>query len=275
MCKSCGVAATQSGAVKCTVCGATDFEVISQEMIEKIAAAEGGLEEETTYDGRKLRWSEDSRKGLWTMKNAYQRRRVKARVEKRARMNRLDTITLEFARQVIEEETGAPLEIQSAPVPSASAQSASPGEAKLVARDDKKNPLISTFEWAADATQRILRVPAGFMRNKTQERVEGLARERAMTAIDLGLVEEGIEIGKKIMAEVIAAYPNAGRGAAAGAPAPAGHGHSHEHKVAEAQSKNIADAQDKAQVVPSVGSGYLNEVSSQTVPNKPGGDREH
>jgi len=204
------------------------------------------------------------------MKNAYQRRRVKARVEKRARMMKLDAITLEFARQVIEEETGAPLEIQSAPAPSASAL---PGEAKLVARDDKKNPLISTFEWAEDATQRILRVPAGFMRNKTQERVEGLARERALTAIDLGLVEEGIEIGKKIMAEVIAAYPNAGKGAAAG-PA-AGHGHSHEHKVAEAQSKNIADAQDKAQVVPSVGSGYLNEVSSQTVPNKPGGDREH
>ena len=80
-------------------------------MIEKIAAVEGGLQEETTYDGRKLRWSEDARKGLWTMKNAYQRRRVKARVEKRARMMKLDAITLEFARQVIEEETGAPLEI--------------------------------------------------------------------------------------------------------------------------------------------------------------------
>ena len=272
MCKSCGVAATQSGAVKCTVCGATDFEVISQEMIEKIAAAEGGLEEETTYDGRKLRWSEDARKGLWTMKNAYQRRRVKARVEKRARMTKLDTITLDFARQVIEEETGTPLEIQSAAARQRG--STAPGEAKLVARDDKKNPLISTFEWAEDATLRILRVPAGFMRNKTQERVEGLARERALTAIDLGLVEEGIEIGKKIMAEVIAAYPNAGKGAAAGPPAPAGHGHSHEHKVAEAQSKNIADAQDKAQVVPAVGSGYLNEVSSQTVPQARGPRRD-
>ena len=115
MCRACGVAATQSGAVKCTVCGATDFEVISQEMIEKIAAVEGGLEEETTYDGRKLRWSEEARKGLWTMKNAYQRRRVKARVEKRARMMKLDAITLEFARQVIEEETGAPLEIRRPP----------------------------------------------------------------------------------------------------------------------------------------------------------------
>ena len=73
---------------------------------------EGGLQEETTYDGRKLRWSEDARKGLWTMKNAYQRRRVKARVEKRARMTKLDAITLDFARQVIEEETGSPLDIR-------------------------------------------------------------------------------------------------------------------------------------------------------------------
>ena len=218
MCKSCGVAATQSGAVKCTVCGATDFEVISQEMIEKIAAAEGGLEEETTYDGRKLRWSEDARKGLWTMKNAYQRRRVKARVEKRARMTKLDTITLEFARQVIEEETGTPLEIRSAPrAPHGAPGRLGAGEAKLVARDDKKNPLISTFEWTGDAAQRILRVPAGFMRNKTQERIEELARERAETAIDLALVEDGIEIGKKIMAEVIATYPKAGKGAPAAA----------------------------------------------------------
>ena len=112
MCRACGVTATQSDPVRCTVCGATDFEVISREMIEKIAAVEGGLQEETTYDGRKLRWSEEARKGLWTMKNAYQRRRVKARVEKRARMMKLDAITLDFARQVIEEETGTPLEIQ-------------------------------------------------------------------------------------------------------------------------------------------------------------------
>ena len=151
MCRACGVAATQSGAVKCTVCGATDFEVISQEMIEKIAEVEGGLEEETTYDGRKLRWSEDARKGLWTMKNAYQRRRVKARVEKRARMMKLDAITLDFARQVIEEETGTPLDIGASAAPPREAAAAARGEAKLMARDDKKNPLISTFDWTADA----------------------------------------------------------------------------------------------------------------------------
>src|ERR1044072_675271 len=106
------------------------------------------------------------------MKNAYQRRRVKARVEKSARMKRLDAITLDFARQVIEEETGAALDIQ-APAPKGPAVN----EARLVARDDKNNPLISPFDWTKDAVQRVFRVPAGFMRNKTQERIEDLARE--------------------------------------------------------------------------------------------------
>jgi nucleotide-binding universal stress UspA family protein len=239
MCRSCGVTSTQSDPVKCTVCGASDFEVISQEMIEKIAAVEGGLEEETTYDGRKLRWSEDARKGLWTMKNAYQRRRVKARVEKRARMMRLDIITLAFAREVIEEETGTPLDIQNSSAILAQ-------ESKLVARDDKKNPLISTFEWTDDAAQRIMRVPAGFMRNKTQERIEELARERVVTKIDLGLVEEGIEIGKKMMAEMIATYQGP---PASGAKAPA--------PATDAPKPATSNGNGN-------GAGYLNEVSPLT-----------
>jgi nucleotide-binding universal stress UspA family protein len=269
MCRACGVTATQSGAVKCTVCGATDFEVISREMIEKIAEVEGGLEEETTYDGRKLRWSEEARKGLWTMKNAYQRRRVKARVEKSARMKRLDTITLDFARQVIEEETGAPLEIgrsASAPESSQSASafakaSAGPApDAKLVARDAHKNPLISTFDWTNDAVQRIFRVPAGFMRNKTQERVEELARERFAAcraeasgeggAIDLALVEDGIEFGKKMMAEMIANYTPPGKSPVAAAPAPV-------------PPASAAPAQDPN------GGDYLNEVRSVSAAPRP------
>jgi hypothetical protein len=247
--------------VRCTVCGAADFEVISREMIEKIAEVEGGLEEETTYDGRKLRWSEEARKGLWTMKNAYQRRRVKARVEKRARMMKLDAITLDFARQVIEEETGAPLEIgvSSADVrragladaPAEAGGAGSSGEAKLIARDDRKNPLISIFEWTNDAAQRILRVPAGYMRNKTQERIEELARERAAATIDLPLVEEGIEIGKQMMAEMIASYssPGASPGVVTTAKDSAG--------PSAASGAPAQEGPDTA------GGGYLNEVRSR------------
>jgi nucleotide-binding universal stress UspA family protein len=277
MCRACGVTATQPDPVRCTVCGATDFEVISREMIEKIAEVEGGLQEETTYDGRKLRWSEDARKGLWTMKNAYQRRRVKARVEKRARMIKLDAITLDFARQVIEEETGAPLDIQApspnsqlptpnSQLPTPNSQQSTPtgahralvtaasvdgggaaSEARLIARDERKNPLISTFDWTAEAAQRILRVPAGFMRSKTQERIEELARDRAVETIDLTLVEEGIEIGKKMMAEMIAGYSAPGGG-------PAG--------AATTGSSN-AGAGAAPAAPGSNGSGYLNEVRSR------------
>jgi len=281
MCRACGVAATQSDPVRCTVCGASDFEVISRETIERIAAVEGGLQEETTYDGRKLRWTEEARKGLWTMKNAYQRRRVKARVEKRARMMKLDAITLEFARQVIEEETGAPLEIQTpatdlprapgAPqarpagaergegVPASDGDGGSGGakppglgnDVKLIARDERKNPLISTFDWTSDAAQRILRVPAGFMRNKTQERIEELARERAATTIDLALVEEGIENGKKMMAEMIATHSGpAATAASAGAP------------TAPPAGTPVEDPRAATDAAPGNGNGYLNEVRS-------------
>jgi hypothetical protein len=190
------------------------------------------------------------------MKNAYLRRRVKARVEKRARMMKLDAITLEFARQVIEEETGTPLEIQApfSDVTQAHAAEAAGngngagGDARLIARDERKNPLVSTFDWTNDAVQRIFRVPAGFMRSKTQERIEELARERAAAAIDLALVEEGIEIGKRMMAEMIAAYPS--RAASPGA-------------ATETRNSGAATSGAPAEAGAS-GRGYLNEVSPLT-----------
>jgi hypothetical protein len=173
-------------------------------MIERIAAVEGALTEETTYDGHKLKWTEESKKALWTMKDAYQRRRTKARVEKSARMKKLDVITLEFAKKVIEDETGAPVTLGTEPQTPEAAGVPFSDEKKLIARDAKNVPLVSAFDWADDAAERLLRVPSGFMRNRTQDRIEGLASERAASRIDLGLVEEGIEFGKKAMAEMIA-----------------------------------------------------------------------
>jgi hypothetical protein len=126
-------------------------------------------------------------------------------------------------------------------------------ESKLVARDDKNNPLISRFEWTNDATQRVMRVPAGFMRNKTQERIEELARERSATTIDLALVEEGIEIGKKMMAEMIATYSGPPSTAAkpATAPTPAsgvgnGNGRGYLNEVSQITARNASDERREA-----------------------------
>jgi hypothetical protein len=80
------------------------------------------------------------------------------------------------------------------------------------------------------------------MRNKTQERIEELAQERTASTIDLALVEEGIEIGKKMMAEMIATY---------NAPPSAG------PKPATATTAGPASGNGN-------GRGYLNEVSPLT-----------
>ncbi len=152
---------------------------------------------------------------------------------------------------MIEEETGAPLDIQSRAVEALESAAAARGESRLVARDDKKIPLISTFDWTDDAVQRIFRVPAGFMRNKTQERVEELARERAAAAIDLALVEDGIEFGKKMMAEMIANYSvpstspsKGGTSPAVAPPAPAQEAPSGGDYLNEVRSMSAAPRQD-------------------------------
>jgi nucleotide-binding universal stress UspA family protein len=268
ICRACGVAATDAQPVVCTVCGAKDFEAVSREMIERIARVEGGLSEEVTYDGRKLRWSDEAKRALWSMKDAYQRRRTKARVEKGARMRRLDIVTLEFAKALIEEETGKPLELPTrlpaealkddaataAHAATAGANGQGNGaaaEKRLIARDANKNPLLSVYDWTPEAIERVLRVPAGFMRNMTQERIEALAKERQAAGIDLPLVEAGIELGKTMMAEMIANYPRPGAPATAAQPAAA---------PAPALGSEARPAVPMSPASPEGGRGYLNEV---------------
>jgi hypothetical protein len=130
---------------------------------------------------------------------------VKARVEKAARLKHLSAVSLELARAMIEEETGVPVVL---PAEGTVVEAPAPGSdgKKLIARDAKKNPLLSELDWAGDAVDRILRVPAGFMRDRTQRRIEELARERGLAAIDLAIVEDGIEDGRKAMEEMVKGY---------------------------------------------------------------------
>ena len=234
ICRKCGVTSAEPDPVRCGVCGSESFEQITEEMLERIAEMEGGLEVETTYDGRKLKWTADARLALKTIEDAYRRRRAKARIEKKARMSKLPTVTFEFARVMIEDETGEPVTIeareQAADANGASAGEAPADERKLIARDDDRVPLLSTFEWSADATARILRVPAGFMRDRTQERVELVAREKHVPQIGIKTVEEGIALGRELMEQMIAAY-EIGKGDGTQAPA-----------VAEAETKAAESA---------------------------------
>jgi hypothetical protein len=205
VCKGCGLTASESDPVVCTVCGGKVFEILTAEMVESLVKSEGGADDEVSYDGRKLKWTQDARYALRGIDEAYLRRRTRARIEKSARLRRLKTITLEFAQDLIEEETGMPLAVSTAKV-AADAESKpepEPEGKRLVARDEQHNPLFSAFDWTEDATARILRVPTGFMRDRTQARIEELARQDGSQQVDLDRVEAGIELGLQTMAEMV------------------------------------------------------------------------
>jgi hypothetical protein len=252
------------------VCGGREFAALDAAAVARIIAEEGGVEEETTYDGRRVRWTQDAKEALRAIDDRYQRRRAKARIEKAAHGRRTDVITLDLAKRFIEEETGvlyqASADHQAARgertateadgngnghggnggngnghanadghangdgLGSGNGQrhdgdspavSADDVELRLVARDGKNVPLLSSRAWSSDAIERLLRVPAGFMRDRTQQRVEAVAAERARGDVDLALVEEGIELGKRMMEEMLGQY-GGDLAAAAQAAAPAG-----------------------------------------------------
>jgi nucleotide-binding universal stress UspA family protein len=283
ICRGCGVAARTAAPAQCPVCGGTEFDRLDAAAVSRIISEEGGAEEETTYDGRRVRWTQDAREALRAIEDRYQRRRAKARIEKAAHGRRTDLITLELAARFIEEETGI-LYAPSAEQQALRAQRAGAGAAeqtgngngngnghgtqgarggvgahgdghvanghaaangngrhaggeaagevlpaggdaegdglRLVARDGKGVPLLSPREWASPAIERLMRVPSGFMRDRTQQRVEELAASRGAHRIDLELVEEGIELGKRMMEEMLGQYEagKAAEPAAAAAP---------------------------------------------------------
>ena len=240
ICKGCGLTASEPDPAVCSVCGGKIFEVLTAEMVESLVESEGGGVDEPTYDGRKLRWTQEARRALNGIDAAYLRRRTKARIEKSTRLRKLKTVTLEFARKLIEEETGLPFADHTAngakrgnategAEPVAEPE---PNGKRLVARDDKQNPLFSAFDWTEDAIARILRVPAGFMRDRNQARVEKLAQERGRRQINLEQVEAGIELGLKMMAEMVsqqrADSDSSFEEAAAAARCPAVRGHDSE-----------------------------------------------
>ncbi|HVS15177.1 MAG TPA: universal stress protein [Thermoanaerobaculia bacterium] len=211
LCRKCGVTSMEAEPKKCSVCGGDAFERITEEMLDQIAKMEGGLEEETTYDGRKLKWTADARLALKSIEDAYRRRRAKARIEKKARLQKLPTVTFELARLMIEEETGEPVVLPARSDGAGAEQGPDAAEwsaddRSLVARDVERNPLLSALEWSGEACDRLFRVPAGLMRDRTQARIELLAGERRVQRVELGLVEEGIALGRQMMEELIQSY---------------------------------------------------------------------
>ncbi|HEX9106497.1 MAG TPA: universal stress protein, partial [Longimicrobiales bacterium] len=108
ICGECGYAARDVLPVACPICrsGPERFAIIDRREIEAAAAHQGPIAEHETFDGQKVAWTEEARRLLFSMTDAYARRRAKARIEKQARTRRLPVVTIEFASPVVQEMIG-------------------------------------------------------------------------------------------------------------------------------------------------------------------------
>jgi len=214
ICEVCGYVAKGADPVKCPVCrsGSERFVKIDQETVAAMVADEGGTEAEESFDGLTLKWTLEAKEELRRVPVAYMRRRAKARIEKTARVRRLATITREFVLPIVQESIVEGEAIGAAPVPGKNAsqngrqRSEAPQASEADALTARETVQLGAFIWTAEALSRLNRVPEGFMRDMTREKIEDYARQHEVDVVTLNVAERGIEVGRQMMAEMIAGY---------------------------------------------------------------------
>lgn len=195
VCTHCGYTAKEIQPVQCPVCSATGekFEKLDKEAFFANMEKEGDVQEEESFDGTKIKWTREAWLSLQEIPNGHMRRRGKAKIEKVARMRKIDTITKEMVVPVIREslteieQTGLHVD----PI-------------KKDGNGTIGKPIAPV--WTDDAVQRLERVPAGFMRTMTKDRIDSVAAERKISKITLELVEEVIGAAKEVMNVGIEAF---------------------------------------------------------------------
>jgi hypothetical protein len=215
ICEVCGYVAKGTGPVQCPVWGSAGgrFVRIDPQMVEAMATAEGGIEAEETFDGVKLKWTLEARDELKRVTVAYMRRRAKARIEKSARVRKLSTITRDFVRPIVSETLIEAEAIGAAPATGgARGGKSQPGAADVPSMAQASvTPTVQLGDcaWTEAAIARLNRVPEGFMRDITRKKIEDYASQHRQTTITLEVAEAGIEVGRQLMAEMIAGYSKA------------------------------------------------------------------
>ncbi len=219
ICRHCGRAARRLRPAVCPVCGGDDFQAIDKESVARQAATEGGSEDETSFDGFRVRWTAEGKRVLEAVPKGYERRRVKARIEKLARTRRLPAITAEFAEENLE-DAHAPVAavVGDGPAPAAAGAATSAATGWVATpRGRGEEPL----RWTDEASARLDHVPAGFMRSLARTKVEEFARRIQASVIDAEVAEGGLVDARDLMSQMLRAY---GPGAEEAAWSVPGHG---------------------------------------------------
>ena len=188
-CKHCKTF-MDSDVIKCFVCGAVGDSLVPvhKEGFKPDEKEMSGVKQMTTFDDKKVQWTEDALQKLEEYPDGHVRRRAQARVEKNARVQSIETVSVAFLDQILNEKIVK-----------------KPEENKALENymeDDE--PKVTDFIWTEKANNRLELVPKGFMRDNTRNRVMLYARSNDIKEITLEVCEAGIKDSVKMMEEAIA-----------------------------------------------------------------------
>lgn len=189
-CGDCG-AVMVSNAVKCGVCNAGVERLLPVDQQDSNAKSEGEITKVAAFDSVELNWTQEALDRLNQFPDGHVRRKARARIEKNARVQKIMTITLAYMNNILSEKVEP---------------KNGNGNGKSHEEGNGEHPASSgaDFNWTPEATARLERIPAGFMRDSTLKRVLEYATSIDAKDITLAVAEAGIEESKKMMAAAIA-----------------------------------------------------------------------
>lgn len=151
-------------------------------------------QENIAFDGVTMIWEEKALKRLESIPVGFMRDNVKLRIEKYARSKKSDRITEEMASQNIDEgkkKMGGMSDMMSKMA------------GAMTGNQPKPEPKDKSFQWTDEAKSRVERVPEGFMRNMTQQRIEQYAGDIGANEITLEIAEKGISGATETMSSMM------------------------------------------------------------------------
>ena len=190
ICRRCGRPSQGQRPETCPVCEGMSFQAVDKASIAAMAKTEGGIEEEEAFDGFKVKWTAEAKEVLGRVPKGYERRRVKARIEKIARVQKLPSITRDFADANLDEAYGPVADVVGDGVPSRAAV------------NEAEAPVI----WTDEAVTRMERVPAGFMRMLARTKVEEFAKKIQADTITRDVAEGGLVDARMMMDQALKAH---------------------------------------------------------------------
>ncbi|WP_260292649.1 universal stress protein [Sedimenticola hydrogenitrophicus] len=161
-----------------------------QAMEEIVEAYDSGKLKQNPTAEQAMRWSDEATRLLLTVKDLSLRGNLSMRAEKRARGEGTRQVEAAHIRHFVENQ----------PVSGAAHDPIQPPLDEAVVAPDHSP--AGDLTWQTAALARLMRVPEGFMRDSSKQRIEAYARQQGADGITLAVAEAGLAEARSAMMEM-------------------------------------------------------------------------